>query len=556
MKKIFKALLLWVITPSLFAQQSILSMSDDFKVKDKGLKDQSISNMVHVDDFFYSVSNSAVSGSAKMKYVFAKLYDVEYGITIAKFDKNMNVVKQLELEDGKKEFGPVNPDIFLFNHTPYIAYFKSEDKSAFSFYIAPINKETLELGKSIEVYTKQQENVSIFKIQRVLEGTNIHITQSPNQEKLWILFREEGGTLASFVFDKNLAMIKQAEFKLTKVDAVLGNLLLSNNLDQFFLESHTAKPTIRFQSAKGASFNELLYGTGDMNPYHTSAKIAEDGNRILIAASSSSANTNAGCNGFLLYSLDMETANLSEPKPYPYDTPFYETLFEMGTTNRERKKEIFYHHFFPKILELENGKIALTGSPERTIIIKSASTSTSASGAVRTSTNTSVTTYVGPILVFFPNEKGETFAYSVIPRSFTLSEGEGLDMHYISYVPNHNLAPISTINYIALKKGNEILIMYNTLPANLNLTDMSKLKNAKSPNDVILAETQVNPANFSVQSRQLGEKSGKYTYLLENLIPTNSNQIIFPIGRERLRWTVYGKRDVYTNWCFILPKFR
>src|ERR1700683_5058569 len=108
------ALLLCVLcSPRLFRQHSSVSISNEFKVKENGFKDQTVTHSIYYNDNFYTVTNSGTSGA---KWLFTKLYDVAYSVTVTRFDKDMNKVGEVELENAKRDFGPLQPSMLCFNN--------------------------------------------------------------------------------------------------------------------------------------------------------------------------------------------------------------------------------------------------------------------------------------------------------------------------------------------------------------------------------------------------------------------------------------------------------
>src|ERR1700722_12493045 len=101
----------------LFAQHASATISSDFKVKEGEYKDQTVTHSIYYNDNFYTVTNSGASGA---KWLFTKLYDVTYTVTLTRFDRNMKTIGQSELENGKKDFGPLMPSMLSFNDKLYL----------------------------------------------------------------------------------------------------------------------------------------------------------------------------------------------------------------------------------------------------------------------------------------------------------------------------------------------------------------------------------------------------------------------------------------------------
>src|SRR5665647_1140943 len=115
--------LLSLLSASSFCQHTQLSLSDDFTIAERDYKDETVANSVFHNNFFYTATNPGIGGNNK--WLFTKLYDLKYAITIAKFDKNMKKISETKLENGSKVFGPLQPKLLLLNDKLCLAYFQS-----------------------------------------------------------------------------------------------------------------------------------------------------------------------------------------------------------------------------------------------------------------------------------------------------------------------------------------------------------------------------------------------------------------------------------------------
>src|SRR5271170_7661137 len=117
------AILFFILFSSrLFSQHASVSISNDFKVKEHEFKDQIVAHSIFYNGNFYTATNS---GTSWAKWLFTKLYDVAYSVTISRYDKDMNKVKEIELENGKRDFGPLQPSMLCFSNKLYLGYFKT-----------------------------------------------------------------------------------------------------------------------------------------------------------------------------------------------------------------------------------------------------------------------------------------------------------------------------------------------------------------------------------------------------------------------------------------------
>ncbi|HEV2354603.1 MAG TPA: hypothetical protein VGR89_10185, partial [Puia sp.] len=135
-------MLVMLSTKILFAQHVALRISSDFKVKEATLRNQTVTHSIYYNDNFYTVTNS---GGGVGKWLFTKLYDMKYIVTLSRFDRDMKEIGKVELDNGERDFGPLMPSMICFNNGLYLAYFKTADKSSFSLYLARVDEDNLSL---------------------------------------------------------------------------------------------------------------------------------------------------------------------------------------------------------------------------------------------------------------------------------------------------------------------------------------------------------------------------------------------------------------------------
>src|SRR6516225_7139294 len=105
MKKLSSIFLLSLFALGAYCQHSQLTLSEDFKIAEKEYQDETVSHSVFHNNCFFTATNSGIGSN--YKWAFTKLYDLKYAVTVSKFDKNMNKMKNFELENGEKVFGPL-----------------------------------------------------------------------------------------------------------------------------------------------------------------------------------------------------------------------------------------------------------------------------------------------------------------------------------------------------------------------------------------------------------------------------------------------------------------
>ncbi|MFL5788892.1 MAG: hypothetical protein ACJ748_12615 [Flavisolibacter sp.] len=544
MKKLLPVSILCLLTLSSFCQHSQLALSEDFKIAEKEYKDQTVTHSVYHNNCFYTATNSGIGGN--YKWAFTKLYDLKYAVTISKFDKNMNKIKDLEIEKGEKLFGPLAPQLIILDNKLCLVYFQSDNKNSFNLFLALVDENDLTLKQPKKVCTLQQENVGIFKMESVLNAGLVFFTNSGDNMKTLVACNASPNTIQTFVIDNDLNILKQSVLHTNTSGFNISSAVLTNDKTECMLLVSDQETKIVCNSAEGKKSEMKLSQSGNLLPNATNATLSKDGKRIYIYSTSSlTGNNDKNCSGLLLSQLDCSTMKLSRPVSYEFSPEVIEKVYQKGGGSKH-KKEYFMYNFMPNLIELDNGNLVIVGSPEQT----TTSISTSAPNMENKTQQLAKTTFeVGPVLAFFLNKTGKTFDYVLIPRNITstrvASSGTGAIKIVQSPKVSHSYSNFTTTNL-----GDEILVIYNDNEDNLKRSEDEKIAEAHSTKDLVLAEALINKNKKLEYRKQIGENAGKnYTYYLGNTVPTSSSLIIFPLAKQGVGFN--ARKTFYSNWCFL-----
>jgi hypothetical protein len=493
---------------------------------------------------FYTVTNSGASGS---KWLFAKLYDVAYAVTVTRFDKDMNKIGEAELENGNRDFGPLQPSMLCFNNKLYLAYFKAAGKTSFSLYLATIDQNDLSLGTPLTICTIQQENVGFSHIMSVIEGGLVYFAISPDNTRLLVAYKSAPGKVQTIVLDDALHVLTQATVPINLPSFSIPSAVLTNDNGACLILNSTEGIRILGIAPDGHKTETRYNPVGNLAPNNCHAKLARDGKSIFIfgTANNSPEPSQIWCGGFMVSRLDAATFKLSKPLTYTFDGDFLQSVVEKGGGIRH-KREFALYNFSPQLFEMDNGDIVLIGSPEATTQQVSQSAPNMEN---RTEMIATTTLNVGPVVVLFPDMKGKSFDQVIIPRQIEIYKSDRSGSQAIQVVQAPGISSVPA-GFIATPLGEDIVIIYNDNTKNLSESVDEKVKVSKWAGDLELAEALINK-NKKLEYRKLVSKIDQLraTYYLGDAIPTNSSSIIFPIGKEGLAFN--AAKTIFTNWCFL-----
>ncbi len=538
---VFAILLLF--SSNLFSQHSTITVSNEFKIAESPYKHQTVTHSVYLNNNFYSVTNSAVSGG---KWLFTKLYDVKFSVTVSRFDKDMNTIKEVVLENGEKNFGPLLPKMLTFNNKLYVVYFKAVDKTSFSAYLAALDENTLTLGQPKLICTIKQDNVGIFEIESVVNSGLIYFVISPDDTKLLAVCKSAPNKGQATLLDDKLQTLKQSLVSINLSSFQIPSAVLTNDNRACLILSSGEGTRILGIGPNGEKTEIRYNGAGELAPTITRAKLAKDGKSIFIYSTTTTAGeTPVWCNGFMVARLDPSNFKLSKPLTYLMPGEFIKMVAEKGG-GIQHKKDYAMSLFTPQLLEMDNGDIAIVGSPERVDVQVRQSAPNMNNQTHETATTTLM---VGPVIVMFPDKNGKTFDQVMIPREIILSKSQESGSGAIQVVTSPRQSDISA-GYLATQLGENILVIYNDNLKNLSKDVDAKTTVTKSTGDLELAEALINKDRKLEYRKLISElKQGRSTFYLGNNIPANSNSIVFPIGKGGTGFN--EMKTYYTNWCFL-----
>lgn len=198
-------------------------------------------------------------------------------------------------------------------------------------------------------------------------------------------------------------------------------------------------------------------------------------------------------------------------------------------------------------MELDNGDLAILGSPEKVSTSISRRASQDLNGSLGSNMVATTKLDVGPVIAFFPNKNGKTFECTAIPRKISLSKISQSGHGSIQIVQAPEISHTYS-SFIATATGNEIVVLYNDEEENITKQN-EKLTSANTTKNVVLAEALIKNGKLEYR-KQIGQNlKGRFTYFIGDTIPTSSSSVIFPIGKEGENFN--GLSIFYSNWCFI-----
>ncbi len=385
------------------------------------------------------LSNTAGKGPQKGKAVFAddknsfievepgkvgvklgytvRLNDLKHAFTIRKFDSNRKEIGVNKLENAEKAFGPLPTVSLEINKHLLLIYTRYEEKDSFRIFVSEVDKNSLALKNTVNVYSSAQKNIGAIGLFSFTEDLLTVI--SPDSTKLLIAYNNKNGELFSCVVNEKAEVLRKTvsrnivpkDAKIT--DAYLENsghaALVASIPNELVSTSKVLGVIVQRLDNKERFLSYEVLGNGS-NPHHLHFKSSKDNTKLYIFGNYAEHGYSMGV---WLAELKIADFKLSAPAIFPYTEEFTKQAYETGFGDRKKGNYSVVGVDY-NLIEFENGDLALCGYPE-----------------IITQGQKYQTSLAGPVIMAFIEKKQKQVTFSMIPRN--QHNGGGSDAIYIPY---------------------------------------------------------------------------------------------------------------------------
>ncbi|MBI5372861.1 MAG: hypothetical protein HZA79_12635 [Sphingobacteriales bacterium] len=514
-----------------YGQHFKVSSSAEFKITERLNKNHVISNSMSFRGSLYSIYMNKSTGASK--WLFTKVFDIKNAFEIAKYDINMNLVKESKVENGEKNFANINPELIHFNDQLLVGYFKHYKKESFDYYIAAVDTVSLALSEPVKLFSVPVKNVGIMNVSEFVTEIPVQYAVSPDNSHILFTVVSSGKTVNVQVLTRELKTEKKYEVPVSGAGEYSTAKGIITN-DGFVLVPLNSKEgdrkllTIDQAGKKDQlSVNNLVPGK---YPYPLDCQLSRDKQSVYLY---SALNNNKGddlyCHGVFVTSYDLRENKLQKPLIYPFSAEFMTALIGKGSVKSANILYVFT--FRPQLTELDNGDLVLTGAPE---ILRSETTQY---GNQRPKSWGIFE--AGSVISVFINKETGAATPAFLPRRIFLS------------LPGALSSPFSRVHILG--KAGSIAMVYLDYEKNINQPIDKPVYTFNSPDGLVLAEAEIGKDGTIISRKQLGlNQKGNYSYYM-NYALTEPGQdfLLIPIGKQGLNFNEY--KEFFTYWYKLEP---
>jgi len=500
------------------AQTATVTLSQKFQLKDRGLTN-STGTTCRLGNFFYCMEYEYKSRQFALS---ASLEKIKYGINLYKYTPDMKEVSKNSLNNGKKEFGPFDPQTVVLNNKLLLFYYQVQPDGGIKLFVKTVDPQTLNETEAKELYTISEDNVGLFKMEDAISHNNLALVKSPDEKELVVVQSGNTNEVFTCIINSNNEVVKPMTtvIKDDYQDFKLQDVFLDNKENKCFSYTYTAdklnKRGVLVQNNKGKeAFLDFSTGNTDWESNTLAFHLAKDNKTLYLYANYYG---NYLDEGVLLSSLDAEHLTYGKAQLFPYTDDIKQKMHKLGFGSKDdgnyTVKRVDY-----TCTELEDGTLALTGYPSATSssTYTSGFTSSPVGGSFPQSYQTVVTSTAGPVINIFL--KGSQCKFGLLNRMQANSEASG---------------------YIPVAYKNTLVCIYCDSKKNLEAGTDQKIKSSSKAADLVLIQAVISSDGAIISRKVISDapEGSNYFYLDYNK-QLSDKSYLMPIGRQRMNMARY-----------------
>ena len=528
MKKVL-LLLLTITVANVYSQEFKVGFSNEFEIKDLGL----MQNVKIGDSYF---REEVTTGGPKF-FLTVKLSKMKYGITLYRYDANMKETQKLELDNGKKEFGPLVSRMIGFDDKLLLFYYRYTPEETIKLFVSQIEPSTLAITDTKEIFTYNQQNVGLFKLEDALQN-RLSFALNPDKSKILITSTGVANEVFTCILDKKLNISRKTNSRLPGYDKLVFTSVYLDNDDNKYLSYEYANGNRKTRAA--------LIQNNLGKEKHCKLELADrnfSANSIVFKNSAdhskvyaySTYNGMSQSEGICITTVDPMNLNIGKPILYPYPDEILKKSYKFEGSDRARDKYSMKAIDY-SLNELQDGTLALTGFAS----FKTVNEVYKFTGGLDYERSYR-TLYACPIITLFISPT-QTGTFSIIPREQIVVE---------SYSMGATISELSeSFGVITIPYKNSIICIYDDKESNLNEPDPDKVKVIKGTHELELASVTIN-SNGNITSRKIIAENakGKMIFFTQYAQQMSPSQFVIPIGREKTTFMRFVKE--ITQWATV-----
>lgn len=336
----------------------------------------------------------------------ANLKKVNYGVEITQYDEQLKKVKELSIDNGKKDLGPFRPIVHYGKNAIYVLYFRFTDDDKIKILVSKINPDDLSIIATQAAIEYDQKNQAIWGTVKTIYDTNTDFIVSEDEKQVWVIHASPKLILTS-VIDSDLKAVQKTEsvpVELQELQVTSGHI--GNDGNKVFTYRYK-DPKLKdfyvrglfFQPAnQQGTFQNIKLSDGSL-PGYLELKLSKNGRKLYLAGEYFGEEYADAGKGVLLAEVNMKTQSFSTPVCYPYTAELRQRVFDLDFAVKRKGENVFRDHLLTyEINEMENGTVVLSADMD-----------------ITTGWERSTTSYHGPVIHIFIKPGGNA-NMTLIPK--------------------------------------------------------------------------------------------------------------------------------------------
>lgn len=503
----------YLFLPCLLAL-SILTHAQRYEIKTLGiLKDQkNTPDLVKYGSRFYGITSAA---KARMGWTM-NMEKAKSSNKLLAYDKQVNLFKETELENGKEVFGPFSSFLEIISNKLYFISYRYTESTGIEIFAAEVDTVSVSPREAKKIITIDQKNVGLFKTMNLFYSYNFVVKASPDQSKYLFLWMP--GVNETFFFtvtDNKLNKLNSVNGSIEKASDPLFDNCIVDNAGNFFM-GYKYKRKGTFYSGLVTSVNgvtkEAPISLKEGSPHDVYVSIGSADDHVRVYGTYS--NDGYYITGGFSYNLDKKSLAMKGLLQKPVPEAIVEKLDKEGYAKTKKKDYGAFPEVHFETKDLDNGAIIMAGDLTRYQTVGSGISASSEP-------------VLGTTLVLII--KKDDIIFSRLPKKETMDAGNNFFLH---------------------KWGDKAVLLYADIDSNLDkpLEEAESANFTSRKNNVMVAALLETDGKIT-RKRLYPDTPGSFYFSPAFLVSIADDAMLIGLGKDKIRLT-----SIRTTQQFYLLK--
>jgi hypothetical protein len=466
----------------------------------------------------YQVTNN------KMQFGFSyKLFKTKFGIKVMSYNSNYDLVKETELSNGERAYGPFHPSLQNILGKLYLFYYQltgESDTASIKLMAAEIDTVNTSILDSKQLLLLNQQNEGLLKMMGIANSFRLKISTSADKTKVLITWAPGVSDQCFYsVLDRNLKLIQTGGSKVADAKNLQLNSTAILNNGSVFLGLKCRQKAAEYAGyiitvLPGQTDKVTTLSVENLNPYEVLILPNEKNDKLQVAGTYVAGN--GVCAGVYSFELNTATSTVQSLQKIPFTDDLLQQLHKKNwSVLKGEDRGMNYVEMETKLLN--DGSYCLIGELYKRESFVGAQSS-------------SVSIYGDIIGAYF---KGGQVTFFRVPK-YRRSTVYDVGAYHNSFV-----------------SGNRLIVFYNDKEENLDKSLDDKVSKSDRYDDLVLVAATVENGKMIQRVKVIDLKKEDYLSLTNWILQGENQDYLVPFVKIKSLGRV---DDTKKKWALVKTK--